>query len=54
MPDTPRVDAGRLRAFASATCESVGVAHDDAHLVADTLVRAALKGISPDAGVPHP
>lgn len=44
MPDPIRVDPSRLRAFATAVYESAGVPHDDAHLVADTLVQADLWG----------
>src|SRR3954464_9511338 len=44
MPEPIRVDSARLREFATAVYESVGVPHDDARLVADTLVQADLWG----------
>ena len=44
MPEAIRVDSARLREFATAVYKSVGVPHDDAHLVADTLVQADLWG----------
>jgi LDH2 family malate/lactate/ureidoglycolate dehydrogenase len=39
-----RVDADRLRDFATAVYASAGVPESDAHLVADTLVQADLWG----------
>src|SRR5215210_2864925 len=44
MPEAIRVDSARLREFATAVYKSVGVPHDDAQLIADTLVQADLWG----------
>ena len=44
MADPPRVDPGKLRAFVAAVYSAEGMPHEDAALVADTLVQADLWG----------
>jgi len=44
MAASPRVDPGRLIDFATAVYEGVGLPHEDARLLADTLVQADLWG----------
>src|SRR6201992_1473004 len=44
MDETPRIDAGKLRDFATAAFAKVGMPTADAELTADTLVQADLWG----------
>ena len=44
MDETPRIDAAKLRDFAAASFERVGMPEADARLTADTLVQADLWG----------
>jgi LDH2 family malate/lactate/ureidoglycolate dehydrogenase len=44
MTEAPRIDAQALLTFATAAYEKVGMPHEDARLIADTLVQADLWG----------